>query len=58
VGGGILVHGVPALRAWIEGQPLALSLLLDAVVGIAAGAVVLAGARGVQQYFSGGRRAR
>lgn len=58
VGGGILVHGVPALRAWIEGLPLALSLLLDTVVGIAAGALVLAGARGAQRYLSGGRRAR
>jgi len=51
VGGGILVHGVPALHHWIEGLSAgmggfagaALAFLADAVVGIVAGALVLAG---------------
>lgn len=47
VGGGILVHGVPALHHLIEpyahgGAGLMLTLLFDAAVGIAAGIVVLA----------------
>jgi predicted DNA repair protein MutK len=61
VGGGILVHGIPALHGWIEGPPkdaagdvadmfrLAMSLLLDAVMGVVAGALALAVARGVQR---------
>ena len=58
VGGGILAHGVPALHGWIEGLAggvtghqgsggmlrLAMSLVLDAVVGIVAGALVWIGA--------------
>ena len=49
VGGGILAHGVPALHGWIEGRAegmvrLAMSLGLDAVVGIVAGALVWVGA--------------
>jgi len=58
VGGGILVHGIPALHAWGEGAPLAMSLLLDAVVGVVAGALVLAVARSAQRYLSRARRAR
>src|SRR5262245_59694577 len=58
VGGGILVHGIPALHAWIKDLALPLSLLLDAVVGVAAGAAILAVARGARRCFSGGRRAR
>jgi uncharacterized protein len=58
VGGGILVHGVPALHAWIEGLARPLSILVDAVVGVAAGAVILAVARGARHGLSGGRRAR
>ncbi len=50
VGGGILTHGIPALHHWIEefakglGSPLSAiaPTLLDGVVGIIAGAVVLA----------------
>lgn len=47
VGGGILVHGIPALHHLIEpyahgGAGLMLTLLFDAAVGIAAGIVVLA----------------
>jgi predicted DNA repair protein MutK len=56
VGGGILVHGVPVLRGWVEGLAhgvaaspgigpvlrVATTLLLDAGVGIVAGALVLA----------------
>ena len=58
VGGGILVHGIPWLHGWIESPPadtggglvrLATSLLLDAVVGVAAGTVALAAVRGVQR---------
>jgi uncharacterized protein len=55
VGGGILVHGIPMLNAWIEGLAervaatpgigrvlrSATSLLLDAVIGIVAGALVM-----------------
>jgi predicted DNA repair protein MutK len=58
VGGGILVHGIPALHAWGEGASLATSLLLDAVVGVVAGALVLAVARGAQRALSGARRPR
>ncbi len=50
VGGGILTHGVPVLRHWIDelsnglGSPLSAiaPLLLDGVFGVIAGAVVLA----------------
>jgi len=42
VGGGILAHCVPALHGWLEG--LAMSLLLDVVVGAVAGALVWSGA--------------
>jgi uncharacterized protein len=45
VGGGILVHGVPALHGWVKG--LAMSLLLDVAVGIAAGALAWIGATAV-----------
>src|SRR5262245_47899501 len=63
VGGGILVHGIPGLQGWIESLPkggwlrLTTSLLLDAVVGVAAGTVALAAWRGVQRVagrFRGG----
>jgi predicted DNA repair protein MutK len=67
VGGGILVHGVPPLHTAIEhsartvgawptvGGALAalLPLALDAVVGIAAGTLALAGVRGVQRLRPG-----
>lgn len=49
VGGGILVHGVPALHHWVEdlaarSGPLQMvvEMLLNAAVGIVAGAIVLA----------------
>jgi len=58
VGGGILVRGVPALHAWGEGVSLTMSLLLDVVVGVVAGALVLAVARGAQRLLSGARRPR
>ena len=45
VGGGILAHGIPTLRGWIEG--LAMSLLFDVVVGVVAGALVWIGAGAV-----------
>ena len=57
VGGGILVHGIPWLQGWIESLPkggalrVMTSLLLDAVVGVAAGVVALAGWRGVQRVL-------
>ena len=58
VGGGILTHGVPAAHPWIEAlthaggealQPV-LGLGLDALVGILAGALVLAGVTLVQRF--------
>jgi uncharacterized protein len=57
VGGGILVHGFPWLQDWIESVPMGgalrvtVSLLLDAVVGVAAGAAALAAWRGVQRVL-------
>jgi uncharacterized protein len=65
VGGGILVHGIPGLHGWIERLPndaaggpgvgglfrLATSLLLDAVMGVVAGALALALARGVKRVL-------
>ena len=58
VGGGILTHGVPAAHPWIEtlthagGEALqpVLGLGLDALVGILAGALVLAGVTLVQRF--------
>ncbi len=60
VGGGILTHGVLVLRHWIEhtsalaGPVLApvVSMGLDGAVGVAAGALVLAGVTGVQRVVS------
>ena len=54
VGGHILVEGVPAMHHFIEAyhaQPLgwAISMAFDLVVGIAAGAIVLAAVMGVQK---------
>ena len=50
VGGSILAHGIPPLHHWIEATAESagawhsvVSMLLDAAVGIAAGAVLLAG---------------
>jgi len=50
VGGGILTHGVPVVHHWIEavaasagGAGFVVPMLLNAVAGIVAGAVVLAG---------------
>lgn len=50
VGGGILTHGVPVIHHWIEevsvsagGAGFIVPMLLNAVAGIVAGAVVLAG---------------
>jgi uncharacterized protein len=65
VGGGILVHGIPGLHGWIEGlseglaaRPgiggmlrLATPLLLDALIGVVAGALVLAVVNGVQRVL-------
>lgn len=47
VGGGILVHGVPPLQHLLEDLPL--SWLANAVVGMLAGAIVLAGVTLVQK---------
>ena len=58
VGGGILAHGIPGLHHWIDDVldaldarvlRVALALVLDAVLGIVAGAVVLAAVTGVQR---------
>jgi uncharacterized protein len=65
VGGGILVHGIPALDHWIEGVAERIStvpvaggvlgwtvpLLMDAVIGIIAGALVLAAVSGAQRLL-------
>jgi predicted DNA repair protein MutK len=62
VGGSILAHGVPPLQHAIEGWAESagalkwlVSMLLDAVVGIVAGAVVLGGVTLAQRMF--GRKA-
>jgi predicted DNA repair protein MutK len=63
VGGGILVHGVPALHHAVEAftKPLPPVLaaigptLADAVAGVVAGAVVLAVVSGVKAIWSGAR---
>lgn len=47
VGGGILVHGLPALHHLLQDLPL--SWLAEAAVGVVAGAVVLAGVMAVQK---------
>ena len=59
VGGGILVHGLPALHHLIEGfaphtgaLSVLLPLLADALVGIAAGALVLLGVTLGKRLFS------
>ena len=43
VGGGIIGHGIPPLHHWVESMPggLPVSLLLDALTGIVAGALVV-----------------
>lgn len=43
VGGGILVHGIPALHHLVENAGMLASLALDGAAGIVAGALVLAG---------------
>ena len=64
VGGGIIVHGIPPLHHAVEhmaeasgGLSLLVSLLADAVVGIAAGALVLAVVSGAQRVMRGTDRA-
>lgn len=64
VGGGILVHGLPALHhlgealtaglggGWLGG---AAGLLFDALLGVVCGAVVLAGVHGVTRWRAGRR---
>ncbi|MGR4975347.1 DUF808 domain-containing protein [Pseudomonas sp. LARHCG127] len=58
VGGGILTHGVPAVHHWIEGVTASaggagfiVPMLLNAVAGIVAGAVVLAGVLAVGKVW-------
>jgi predicted DNA repair protein MutK len=58
VGGGILTHGVPAIYHWIEnvsasagGAGFIVPMLLNAVAGIVAGAVVLAGVMAVGKIW-------
>lgn len=43
VGGGILVHGIPPLHHLIESTGMLASLALNAIAGLVAGAIVLAG---------------
>lgn len=47
VGGGILVHGLPFLHHLLEGLPM--GFVWDGLVGVVAGALVLAGVTGVQR---------
>lgn len=63
VGGGILVHGIPVLNGWLEGLAervaatsgigrvlrVATSFLLNAAIGIVAGALILAVVSGLQR---------
>jgi predicted DNA repair protein MutK len=49
VGGGILVHGIPVLHHLVENAGMLASLALDAVAGIVAGALALAGVTLVQK---------
>ncbi|MDH5256332.1 MAG: DUF808 family protein, partial [Gammaproteobacteria bacterium] len=51
VGGGIIGHGIPPLHHWVESLPggLPVSLLVDALTGIAAGALVVGAVLGVQR---------
>ncbi|WP_053182285.1 DUF808 domain-containing protein [Pseudomonas kilonensis] len=58
VGGGILTHGVPAVHHWIEGVTASaggagfiVPMLLNAVAGIVAGAVVLVGVLAVSKVW-------
>ncbi|MBT2340502.1 MULTISPECIES: DUF808 domain-containing protein [Pseudomonas] len=58
VGGGILTHGVPVVHHWIEGVAASaggsgfiVPMLLNAVAGIVAGAVVLAGVMAVGKIW-------
>ncbi|MDZ7891487.1 MAG: DUF808 domain-containing protein [Rhodoferax sp.] len=51
VGGGILVHGLPFLHHLTEGLPL--GFVWDGLVGVVAGAVVLAGVTLVQRVRGG-----
>jgi hypothetical protein len=70
VGGGILVHGTPALRDWVGSLAERIAarsgagdmlrrvtyLVLDTVTGVVAGAVVVAVVSGVQRVWSASRR--
>ncbi len=58
VGGGILTHGVPLVHHWIEGVSagagaagFVVSMLLNGLAGIVAGAVVLAGVMAVSKTW-------
>ena len=53
VGGGILVHGLPFLHHLLEGLPL--GFVWDGLVGIVAGALVLAGVTLVQRLRQGSK---
>ena len=49
VGGGILVHGIPPLHHLVESTGMLASLALNAIAGLVAGAIVLAGVTVVQK---------
>jgi predicted DNA repair protein MutK len=49
VGGGILVHGIPALHHLVEGAGVLASTAFDGAAGIAAGALALAGMMLIQR---------
>jgi predicted DNA repair protein MutK len=65
VGGGILVHGIPALHRWVDGLAggvagtphvggalgVVTTILLDAGIGVVAGALLLAGVNGIRRVL-------
>ncbi len=53
VGGGILVHGLPFFHHQLDGLPL--GFVWDGLVGIVAGALVLAGVTLVQRLRQGSK---
>ncbi len=65
VGGGILTHGITPLQHWIEAlaanagglMAFAVPLLMDAVVGVIAGALVLLGVSLIKKVWPGKRSA-
>jgi predicted DNA repair protein MutK len=63
VGGGILTHGIPGVTALVQGlvggsgvaMGFLLPTLIDAVIGVVAGAVILVGVTLVQKMMAKGK---